>query len=103
VICSGPCSPEDLKLSAEPLPPELGWGEVAVALQYAPINPADIYSARLGGVYGPESVAPPFVCGHDGVAVVTKVRAAWFVLGRTTGVAVGASPLTDLLGATPVA
>lgn len=38
---------------------------------YAPISPADLYSARLGGVYGSEAVPPPFIGGHDGVGVVS--------------------------------
>lgn len=42
-------------------------------MQYAPINPADMYTARTGGVYGDAQGTPPFVAGHDGVGCVTKV------------------------------
>jgi trans-2-enoyl-CoA reductase len=62
-----------IELVSEPLPPELGWGEVLLLVKYAPINPADSYSARLGGVYGSDNVEPPFVCGHDGVMEVARV------------------------------
>jgi trans-2-enoyl-CoA reductase len=71
-----------VEIVSEQLPPELGWGEVLLLVKYAPISPADTYSARLGGVYGSDSVEPPFVCGHDGVAEVAKV-------GRPAGAAFG--------------
>lgn len=48
--------------------------QVLVVWRYAPINPADLYSARLGGVYGADSVEPPYVAGHDGVGLVVRVR-----------------------------
>jgi NADPH:quinone reductase-like Zn-dependent oxidoreductase len=55
------------------LPRELEWGQVLVNMVYAAVNPADTYSARLGGVYGDASVEAPFIMGHDGVGVVAKV------------------------------
>ena len=51
-----------------------------------PINPADTYSARLGGIYGPDAATPPFVAGHDGVGVVAKVRPS-LEPGRGAGLA----------------
>jgi len=47
---------------------------VLVVMLIAPIGPADVYSARLGGVYG-STAAPqvPFAAGHDGVGVVARV------------------------------
>ena len=33
----------------------------------------DLYSARLGGLYGSDAVDAPYIAGHDGVGVVTKV------------------------------
>jgi hypothetical protein len=42
-------------------------------------GPADVYSARMGGVYG-NTVAPrgvPFVAGHDGVGIVARVGGQW--------------------------
>lgn len=50
------------------------WGEVLIEVRYAPVTPADIYTVRLGGVYDEDSKEPPFVAGHDAVAVVAKVR-----------------------------
>jgi NADPH:quinone reductase-like Zn-dependent oxidoreductase len=46
---------------------------VLIEVKYAPVTPADIYTVRLGGVYDEESREPPFVAGHDAVAVVAKV------------------------------
>ena len=76
-IRAGPAK-ESLELVSEPLPAALEWGEVLVTLQVAPINPADLYTARTGGVYGDKQSAVPFVAGHDGVGVVTKVIQHWF-------------------------
>ena len=42
-------------------------------MQYAPINPADVYTVRTGGVYGEEQVKSPFYAGHDGIGFVSKV------------------------------
>lgn len=64
---------ESLELVLEPLAASLEWGEVLVSMQYAPINPADVYTARTGGMYGDAQSTPPFVAGHDGVGCVTKV------------------------------
>ncbi|KXZ54060.1 hypothetical protein GPECTOR_5g168 [Gonium pectorale] len=76
VTCRSPGAKlsESLSLEAVPLPPELEWGHVLVHIKAAPINAADLYTARLGGVYG-EDTAPklPYVVGHDGVGVVAKV------------------------------
>ena len=65
---------ESLDLLSEPLPATLDWGEVLVSMQYAPINPADLYTARTGGVYGDTQSRTPFIIGHDGVGLVTKVN-----------------------------
>lgn len=79
-----PCAPrpcsltgdplKTLQLASELLPTALEWGQVLVAMALVPVSPADLYSSRLGGVYGSESVACPFVGGHDGVGIVRKVR-----------------------------
>ena len=45
-----------------------------VSIRYAPINPADLYSALTGGGPGEETpAARPFVAGSDCAAVVAKV------------------------------
>lgn len=44
-----------------------------MTIKYAPVNPADTYTIKLGGVYGDQQTAPPFICGHDCVGIVTKV------------------------------
>ncbi|CAG9460516.1 unnamed protein product [Pedinophyceae sp. YPF-701] len=63
-----------LKLTSEARPASLEWGQVLVAVRRAAISPGDLYTIGTGGVYGDEARAsPPFVCGHDGVAVVAKV------------------------------
>jgi hypothetical protein len=51
------------------------WGQVLIEVKYAPVTPADIYTVRLGGMYDEDSKEPPFVAGHDAVAVVAKVSA----------------------------
>ena len=63
-----------MELVSEPLAASLEWGEVLVSMQFAPINPADLYTARTGGMYGDAQSTPPFVAGHDGIGFVTKVR-----------------------------
>jgi hypothetical protein len=52
------------------------WGQVLIEVKYAPVTPADIYTVRLGGMYDEDSKEPPFVAGHDAVAVVAKVSTA---------------------------
>lgn len=47
--------------------------QVFIEFKVAPVTPADVYSMRLGGVYDDQSKEPPFVAGHEGVAVVAKV------------------------------
>lgn len=80
-VCKGPGKPqEQLQLVAQPLPPELEWGQVLIEVKYAPITPADVYTARLGGLYDEDSKEPPFTAGHDAVAVVTKVIASGWLL-----------------------
>ena len=37
------------------------------------MNAADLYTALMGGRYGPDQREPPFVAGHDGIGVVLKV------------------------------
>ena len=64
---------EVLEVVSEALPAALEWGEVLMTMQFAPINPADVYTARTGGVYGDQQSSLPFVAGHDGVGIVTKV------------------------------
>ena len=71
---AGP-STEVVKLTQEALPPALEWGEILVGMRAAPVNPADQYIARTGGVYGHAKNAPPFLAGQDGVGVVAKVSA----------------------------
>jgi len=41
--------------------------------RYAPISPGDLYSARVGGIYGSDTSTLPYVGGHDGVGVVKRV------------------------------
>lgn len=65
---------ESLELLPEPLAATLEWGEALVNMQLAPINPADLYTARTGGMYGGAQSTPPFVAGHDGIGFVTKVH-----------------------------
>lgn len=36
----------------------------------------DLYTARLGGVYGNDCVEPPFCAGHDCIAIVKQVTAS---------------------------
>ncbi|MEW5309080.1 MAG: hypothetical protein WDW38_000991 [Sanguina aurantia] len=60
-------------MSSEALPRELEWGQVLLRLRFAAISPGDTYSARLGGIYGSDSMEPPFVMGHEGVFVVAMV------------------------------
>lgn len=55
-----------------PGPAHLRWGEVLVSMQYAPMNPADIYTITTGGTYGDDQAQPPFLCGHDGIGIVSK-------------------------------
>jgi trans-2-enoyl-CoA reductase len=64
---------EVLKVTATPIPAALEWGEVMVSVRAAPISPADIYTARLGGEFGDEAVVTPYTAGHDGVGLVQKV------------------------------
>ncbi|KAK9829388.1 hypothetical protein WJX72_005534 [[Myrmecia] bisecta] len=66
---------EVLELVSEALPPALEWGQVLVSMRAAPINPADVYTAQMGGTYGFEQVAAPFAAGSSGVGVVVKVGA----------------------------
>ncbi|GLC55887.1 hypothetical protein PLESTB_001040200 [Pleodorina starrii] len=76
VVCRGPGArvAECLSLESAPLVPELEWGQVLVAVKFAPISAADTYTARLGGVYGNDTAPKlPYVAGHDGVGVVLKV------------------------------
>ena len=47
--------------------------QVLVSMRAAPISPADLYTARSGGRYGPSEVPSPFVAGMDGVGVIAKV------------------------------
>ena len=69
---AGPPS-EVIQLAPEALPPALEWGEVLVSMRAAPINPADLYSARTGGLYAAAKASPPFFAGQDGVGVLAKV------------------------------
>ena len=62
-----------------------------VSMQFAPVNPADLYTARTGGMYGDTQSTPPFVAGHDGVGFVTKVHlpkhlATWQVFPILAGI-----------------
>jgi NADPH:quinone reductase-like Zn-dependent oxidoreductase len=47
---------------------------VYIEMKLAPMTPADLYTMRLGGLYDDQGREPPFVAGHEGVAVVVKVR-----------------------------
>jgi NADPH:quinone reductase-like Zn-dependent oxidoreductase len=77
ITCKQAGKPKDaLTLSSVALPAELEWGEVLLSVRAAPVNPADLYTLSTGGLYGGDAVKPPFVAGHDGVAVVVKVRVA---------------------------
>lgn len=81
-VCSKAGRPSDVvALQSRPLPPELEWGQVLVEWVLAAVTPADVHAVRMGGltVAGDAGAAgrqPPFVCGHDGVGVVAKARAA---------------------------
>lgn len=63
-------------MAAVPLPEALEWGEVLISIRVAPINPADVYTASMGGNYGPDHRKAPYVAGHDGIGVVMKVCSA---------------------------
>ena len=43
--------------------------------QAAPISPADLYTARSGGLYGSSQALTPYLAGMDGAGIVAKVRA----------------------------
>lgn len=47
--------------------------QVYIEFRLAPVTPADVYTMRLGGLYDEQSKEPPFVAGHEAVAVVLKV------------------------------
>jgi len=52
-----------LKLASGRLPQSLEWGEVLVSIQAAPVNAADLYTAKMGGTYGrypPSAFILPF-------------------------------------------
>jgi hypothetical protein len=67
------CLPTPLLLILLPPLPLPLCPQVLIAIQLAAVSPADVYSARLGGSYGAEAAPEtPFVCGHDGVAVVRQ-------------------------------
>eukprot|EP00775_Hariotina_reticulata_P002103 gene2103-2422_t len=73
-VCKGPGKPKDqVEVVYQPLPAELEWGQVLVEAKIAPITPADVYTIRLGGVYDEDCRQPPFVSGHEFVAVVRQV------------------------------
>eukprot|EP00210_Caulerpa_lentillifera_P009546 g9104.t1 len=59
--------------SSAACPAELEWGQVLVQMKYAPMNPADFYTVRTGGLYGFEKTECPLNCGHDGIGVIEKV------------------------------
>ena len=69
----GPDAPR-FRLSSEPIPSTLEWGEVLVNFRAVPINPADLHPNR-GADAGAHPRAPPFAAGSDGVGVVLKVGA----------------------------
>lgn len=74
--CQSGCHPqlqEQVEVVSRSLPAELEWGQVLVEAKVAPITPADVYTIRLGGVYDEDHRQPPFVSGHEFVAVVTQV------------------------------
>ena len=54
---------------------ELEWGEVLVALKYAPIDAADVYSVSLGVAYGEkQALSIPCTAGNRGFGTIVKVR-----------------------------
>ena len=69
---AGPAN-EVIQLTPYALPPALEWGEILVSMRAAPVNPADLYIARTGGVFGRTEASLPFCAGQDGVGVVAKV------------------------------
>jgi len=64
---------ESLHLSTEALPEELEWGEILVSMQMAAMSPSDFYTLLTGGTYGSQAKATPFVVGHEGWGIVTKL------------------------------
>jgi hypothetical protein len=66
---------------------------VYIEMRVAPLTPADVYTMRLGGLYDEQSKEPPFVAGHEGVAVVLKVRVKCIcpVSGAATAAAAAAA------------
>ena len=79
-------SPETaVRLTEHPDPGDPGAGEVVIAAEYAPINPADLLN--LQGLYGAERPELPLIPGTEGVgrvvacgADVTQVKAGDRVL-----------------------
>ena len=47
------------------------------------MHPADLYTALMGGRYGPDQRDPPYVAGHDGIGVVMKVSTTCLSLVNT--------------------
>ncbi|XRB25437.1 J domain-containing protein [Pseudoscourfieldia marina] len=66
-----------LEIVSEAIPSELEWGEVLVNIRAAPVNPLDLYTVATGSAMagGKEDAPeqPPFIAGHDALAVVVKI------------------------------
>lgn len=76
VMCGAGGQPADvLKLTSGRLPQALEWGDVLVNIRFAAINPADVYTAKMGGLYGSTKSKVPYIAGHDCIGVVVKVGA----------------------------
>ena len=67
-------SPETaVRLTERPDPGDPGAGEVVIAAEYAPINPADLLN--LQGLYGAELPQLPLIPGTEGVGRVVACGA----------------------------
>ena len=78
VQCKGAGDPSRvLSLSSSALPPELEWGCVLVHMAFTSINPADLYSVRLGGV---RVVCLQMTPPADSFAVLTNDTISRFIM-----------------------
>jgi len=59
--------------NSQPLPTELGWGEVLVNMLAAPVGALDHHLARWGYIPGEETPSHPFTAGAEGVGLVVAV------------------------------
>jgi trans-2-enoyl-CoA reductase len=64
---------DSVEVESAPIPTELEWGQVLLAIKYAPIDAADAYTSLMAGTFSDVTVALPYTAGHHGIASVMKV------------------------------